>query len=95
MDIAITPTSSIPDLIPVKRGAVIDWKATAQAAHDARWAHQLQSEDRKRVIADQMRDIVNLHRQLQSLAAAEFHQHNVLHRIRTHWSAFLLPRDLR
>jgi len=91
----MTTTIATPDLIPIKRGAVVDWKATALAAHDARWAHQTQSEDRKRVIAHQAQEITNLTARL-TIASKQAHDAlNDLEAIRNHWSAFLLPTRLR
>lgn len=90
------PISEVPPTLqPIKRGAVIDWKATALAEHDARWAHQIQSSHRQRLVADQQKEIATLTDAVtrQDILLKE-HQH-VLKAIRAHWSAFLLPRLLR
>ena len=91
----MTTTIATPDLIPIKRGAVVDWKATALAAHDARWAHQTQSEDRQRVIALQAREIADLTARLAVASKQAQDARGDLDAIRDHWSAFLLPTHLR
>lgn len=76
------------DLTPIKRGAVIDWKATAQAAHDL-------AEQRARIIAELEHQVADLDDNIGRVLEANRHQAAALQAIRAHWAAFLLPRELR
>lgn len=84
-----------PTLIPVKRGAVIDWRATAVTEHEDKWTFQVQSSNRQRIINEQATEITNLTGRL-SIASKQAHDAlNDLETIRNHWSAIFLPRALR
>lgn len=90
-----TSTELPPTLQPIKRGAVIDWKATAIAEHDARWEHQIQSSNRRRVIADQAETIARLEERLKIAAKQAHDALDQLEAIRAHWSSIFLPTRLR
>ena len=86
------PITDMPrTLIPIRRGAVIDWKATAIAEHSrAQQSTALSSANLRHQAT-----IARLDQQLvesYNLCAKHFAQ---LCAIRDHWSAFLLPRHLR
>lgn len=90
------PSTEVPStLTPIRRGAVIDWKATALQEHDDFIHAKAQASILAQASLRQKAEIEQLNRQLvdaYDLTAKHFAK---LAAIRAHWSAFLLPTHLR
>lgn len=92
----MTDTTPIPiTLNLIKRGAVVDWKATAVRDHLALMDHAFKAVQSTALITSTLSEVVELTARLSQVSAVEHAQYHTLKAIRAHWSAFLLPKELR
>lgn len=83
------PITDIPlTLVPIKRGAVIDWKATAVREH-----HQATSLAKINARLHNSGEAIN--RTLADTYDTCAKHYATISAIRAHWPSFLLPKELR
>lgn len=88
----MSTTSELPPtLIPIKRGAVIDWKATAIVEHSRAQHNAALVKENARLRTE----VDNLNRSIADAYELCSKHFGTLAAIRAHWSSFLLPRGLR
>lgn len=92
----MTDTTPIPTTLnPIKRGAVVDWKATAVRDHLALVAASTKALNTGSLFEAMQQEILKLGRAVVEAEAQRNLAHSHLRLIRAHWSAFLLPRAHR
>ena len=88
----MSTVSEVPlTLTPIRRGAVIDWKATAIAEHSRAQHNAALVKENARLRTE----VDNLNRCVADAYELCSKHFGTLAAIRAHWSAFFLPRLLR